>query len=74
MALRGEIPKAAKLGRRWTFDIKALRAWIASKERETAPQRGTRMPTAAGERLFIESPLQRAIRRKLDEAEKDSWR
>jgi Helix-turn-helix domain len=32
MAQRGEIPGAAKFGRRWTFDDAKLRAMIADKE------------------------------------------
>jgi hypothetical protein len=34
LAQRGEIPGAAKFGRRWTFDVVKLRAMIADKERE----------------------------------------
>ena len=34
MAIRGEIPGAAKLGNRWTFDIGKLRRWITHKEGE----------------------------------------
>ena len=35
MAQRGEIPGAAKFGRRWTFDVAKLRAMIADREQET---------------------------------------
>jgi hypothetical protein len=35
MAARGEIPGAAKLGRRWTFDIARLRTLVRNKERQT---------------------------------------
>jgi hypothetical protein len=35
MAQRGEIPGAAKFGRRWTFDVAKLRSMIAEKEQET---------------------------------------
>ena len=35
MAQRGEIPGAAKFGRRWTFDVAKLRAMIADKEHDT---------------------------------------
>ena len=35
MAARGEIPGAAKFGRRWTFDLKKLRRLVMTKERET---------------------------------------
>jgi ribosomal protein S14 len=38
MAQRGEIPGAAKFGRRWTFDVAKLRAMIADKEQETCQQ------------------------------------
>jgi len=31
MALRGEIPGAAKIGGCWTFDEKTLRTWIADQ-------------------------------------------
>jgi Helix-turn-helix domain len=34
-AARGKIPGAAKLGRRWTFDLKELRRFVKQKERET---------------------------------------
>lgn len=32
MAQRGDIPGAAKLGKVWTFDEVAVRAWVKSKE------------------------------------------
>ena len=32
MAARGDIPGAAKLGGRWTFDAATLRQWIKSRE------------------------------------------
>ncbi|WP_394031729.1 helix-turn-helix domain-containing protein [Xanthobacter autotrophicus] len=32
MAMRGELPGAAKIGGLWTFDEAALRAWIREKE------------------------------------------
>jgi hypothetical protein len=35
MASKGEIPGAAKMRRRWTFDLVKLEDWIAHKERET---------------------------------------
>lgn len=35
MAARGLIPGAAKLGRRWTFDLHKLRKMIEAKEQET---------------------------------------
>lgn len=33
MAARGEIPGAAKLTRAWTFDERALRAWLTDRVR-----------------------------------------
>ncbi|MCD9821239.1 helix-turn-helix domain-containing protein [Bradyrhizobium japonicum] len=33
MAQRGELPGAALMGRRWTFDIAKLRAYVRTKER-----------------------------------------
>lgn len=47
MALRGEIPGAAKLGGSWTFDEAALRNWI--KERTTCPQDRRPLNTRTGE-------------------------
>jgi hypothetical protein len=35
LAARGEIPGAAKFGRRWTFDLAKLRRHVAAKEQET---------------------------------------
>src|SRR5262249_4366876 len=35
LAARGEIPGAAKAGRRWTFDLEKLRRLVRQKERET---------------------------------------
>ena len=35
MAQRGEIPGAAKIGRRWTFNEDKLRGFVRYKERET---------------------------------------
>jgi hypothetical protein len=32
MAIKGQIPGAAKLGHDWTFDVAKLRQWIADKE------------------------------------------
>ncbi|WP_394060680.1 helix-turn-helix domain-containing protein [Xanthobacter autotrophicus] len=47
MALRGELPGAAKIGGLWTFDEAALRAWIREKEQWLAdrppPSRHTGM-------------------------------
>ena len=46
MAARGELPGAAKLGKRWTFNLEALRQFVKEKERE-ACLRGERPPAAA---------------------------
>lgn len=46
LALRGEIPGAAKLGGSWTFDEAALRNWI--RERTQCPQDRRRLNTRTG--------------------------
>lgn len=58
LALRGEIPGAAKLGGSWTFDEAALRNWI--KERTQCPQDRRHLSTRTGEvtRYGRGSPLQ----------------
>jgi hypothetical protein len=35
LALRGELPGAAKIGRGWTFDLIKLRRLVQNKERQT---------------------------------------
>jgi hypothetical protein len=35
LALRGELPQAAKIGRRWTFDLERLREYVKRKETES---------------------------------------
>jgi hypothetical protein len=47
LSARGKIPGAAKLGRRWTFDIEKLRRLVRQRERETW-QNGKRRPDATG--------------------------
>ena len=47
LAARGEIPGAAKIGGRWTFDIEKLRRLVRQRERETW-QNGRRRPDATG--------------------------
>jgi Helix-turn-helix domain len=47
LAARGEIAGAAKIGRRWTFDIEKLRRLVRQRERETW-QSGKRRPDATG--------------------------
>jgi excisionase family DNA binding protein len=39
LAARGEIPGAAKIGRRWTFNERALRTWISEKEVRPRPDK-----------------------------------
>lgn len=34
MAARGELPSAAKIGRRWSFNEQAIRGWLEQKEIE----------------------------------------
>ena len=34
MAIRGEIPSAARIGARWTFDVERLQSWIKELEAE----------------------------------------
>jgi hypothetical protein len=47
LAARGEIPGAAKLGRRWTFDLEKLRRLVRQRERETW-QSGKHRPDVFG--------------------------
>ena len=47
LSARGEIPGAAKLGRRWSFDIEKLRRLVRQRERETW-QNGKHRPDATG--------------------------
>jgi hypothetical protein len=47
LAARGEIPGAAKLGGRWTFDIEKLRRLVRQRERETW-QSGKPRPDVTG--------------------------
>jgi Helix-turn-helix domain len=47
LAARGEIPGAAKIGGRWTFDIEKLRRLVRHRERETW-QSGKPLPDATG--------------------------
>ena len=35
LAARGEIPAAAKIGRRWTFDLAALRGYVKFRESQS---------------------------------------
>ena len=47
MAANGEIPGAAKMRRRWTFDRVKLEAWIVHKEQETWQNAQKRRPVAS---------------------------
>src|SRR6476661_5185285 len=47
LALQGKIPKAAKIGRRWTFDVTALRGWIREREIASCPSAEVR-PVPSG--------------------------
>src|SRR5450759_1365581 len=37
LALRGELPREAKIGRRWTFNLECLREYVKWKEIEACP-------------------------------------
>lgn len=68
MALRGEIPGAAKLGGSWTFDEAKLRAWIAEqveKNESRAKGLGSRLPSRREEKAMLEARarLRELIRR-----------
>jgi excisionase family DNA binding protein len=56
MAQRGELPGAARFGRRWTFNEDKLRSYVRQKERETwhAPNH---QPDAIGARTFSGAAL-----------------
>jgi excisionase family DNA binding protein len=34
MAVRGDLPSAARIGRRWTFNEQTIRKWVSQKELE----------------------------------------
>ena len=48
MAAKGEIPGAAKMRRRWTFDRVKLEGWIVHKEQETWQNAQSRRPVVIG--------------------------
>lgn len=48
LSARGEIWGAAKLGRRWTYDRQALRAWIRARENAAANPRTSMSGMAFG--------------------------
>jgi excisionase family DNA binding protein len=37
MAERGDLPSAARIGKRWTFNEAAVRSWLKRKEGEACP-------------------------------------
>lgn len=47
MAARGELPSAARIFGRWTFNEAALRNWLHDREEETCKKR-ERRPAATG--------------------------
>jgi hypothetical protein len=47
LAARGELPGAAKFGRRWTFDLVKLRRFVKARERQTW-QHARRRPDVTG--------------------------
>jgi excisionase family DNA binding protein len=51
MAQRGELPGAARFGRRWTFNEDKLRSYVRHKERETWHAQKHR-PDVTGARTF----------------------
>ncbi len=51
MAVRGDIPGAAKIGRRWTFDLSALRGFVKQQERETWQRNERPLPVAIGAKV-----------------------
>ncbi|API59560.1 hypothetical protein BSL82_09735 [Tardibacter chloracetimidivorans] len=50
MALRGEIPGCAKIGREWTFDRIKVRRWIIAAEAETCQKTYTSVAKSTGSR------------------------
>jgi excisionase family DNA binding protein len=48
LASKGELPGAAKIGKRWTFDEAKLRSWVREREATTSCLSGKRRKTATG--------------------------
>jgi excisionase family DNA binding protein len=48
MAQRGELPGAAKIGRRWTFDQARLRDYVRRQEAATCQSAGRHLPDVFG--------------------------
>jgi len=63
LAARGEIPGAAKFGRRWTFNLVKLRAYIAAKEAEVRKQAKPPRLTSYTESNRLEGAIRRSLRR-----------
>jgi excisionase family DNA binding protein len=60
MAARGELPGAARIGQRWTFNEAKLREFIADKERETERK------AANIRQVLIHRPTARVARHRLN--------
>jgi hypothetical protein len=52
LAARGEIMGAAKIGRRWTFDLEKLRRFVRDKERQTWRSQGRPADVSGGAKPF----------------------
>jgi hypothetical protein len=52
MAARSELPGAAKMARRWTFDLRTLRDYVRRQERETWQRSAKPLPGATGGKVF----------------------
>ncbi|MGI9484839.1 MAG: helix-turn-helix transcriptional regulator [Geminicoccaceae bacterium] len=48
MAARGEVPSAAQLGRRWTFDEKRIVEWVAQRESDACQKTSTSVERSGG--------------------------
>lgn len=70
MALRGELPGAAKIGGLWTFNENALRKWIEDRTVKPGPARQS-TPGGAEARLGLGS---RSTERSIDRAYEQALR
>jgi hypothetical protein len=60
MSQRGELPGAARMGRRWTYNEEKLHGYVRNKERETCQQSQKRIqhrPGAIGKTEFCTTGL-----------------
>ena len=48
LANNGLLPSAAKIGKRWTFDIKELRVWVKDQEAIQCQKTHRKTPIGAG--------------------------